>query len=134
MRYCSGTMTSRSSETEVVYRGTDTVALLLIEERLRLEGLEPQRLGRADAALLGAGESALQQLIVVPKAHAPAAMALLEQIRAASATPEHDAELTSAALSARPEPPPTTPVDKRVVTAALVVGVLLLIVMMVQNR
>lgn len=61
----------------VVYRGTDVTTLDLLEGLLRVEGLQPTRLGRADPALLGAGIGVVEQRIAVPPAHAARAEALI---------------------------------------------------------
>lgn len=90
------------NEPVVVYRSTDPVALDLVEDMLRVEGLSPQRLGRANPALLGAGAYAIEQLIAVPDRHADEARALIEA-RGAGPRPEDVADLEQQALRARPE-------------------------------
>lgn len=89
----------RAPESVVVYRGFDLITLQLVETRLRLEGFEPQRLGRVDPALLGAGGAAFEQAIAVPEAQAQAASALIAELQATAADPETDAELEALAVS-----------------------------------
>lgn len=134
-------MGSGSTETEVVYRSMDVVALALIEDRLRLAGLEPYRLGRVEPALLGAGMAALEQLIAVPQAHASAARALIEQTEQLAQDPSQQAELEAEALDAIPEPGLLGPhaaahaqVDTRIVAAALGLMILLLVLAAIAMR
>ncbi len=48
-----------------VYRGHDPASLDLVEGLLRSEGFEYRRLGRSNGALVGAGSSAIEQVIQV---------------------------------------------------------------------
>ena len=85
----------------VVYRSGSAAALDLVEAMLTAEGLQPRRLGRASPALLGAGESAVAQLIEVPAAHAEVARALVAASESADNDPKASAELEDEALRAR---------------------------------
>ena len=89
----------RPSESVVVYRGFDKVTLELVENRLRLEGFSPQRLGRVEPALLGAGDAAFEQSIVVPHAQASAALSLIAELQADVADPEMGDVLEELALA-----------------------------------
>lgn len=61
----------------VVYRGFAVPTLDLVQAMLDAEGLEPRRLGKASPALLGVGNSAVEQLIEVPREHEQSALALI---------------------------------------------------------
>lgn len=82
-----------------VYRGTDVSTLALIEDMLTAEGFEPERLGRASPALVGVGIAALMQRIVVPRAHADEARALVERMEAERDATD-DSELEAEAMRA----------------------------------
>jgi len=62
-----------------VYRGMDEAAVEMLESMLQTEGLEPRRLGRANAALVGVGMYAVEQRIEVPAEHAERARALIAE-------------------------------------------------------
>jgi hypothetical protein len=67
-----------SGDWVVVYRGFEPAGLDLVESMLRVEGLEPRRLGQTSSpALLGVGEALVQQLVEVPREHVQAARALI---------------------------------------------------------
>lgn len=84
----------------VVYRGFETATLDLVEAMLRAEGLGPRRLGRANPALAGVGNSAVEQLIEVPREHEQPARALIAAVQEAPATPDQLADLEAQAMSA----------------------------------
>jgi hypothetical protein len=92
-----------ASDYVVVYRGFDPAGLDLVESMLRAEGLEPRRLGKAQAALLGIGNAALEQLIAVAPEHESAALALIAASQQASEPGQLEA-LEAQALQARVPP------------------------------
>lgn len=84
-------------EHSIVYRGTNTLELDMLEGMLAAEGLAVVRLGRASPALLGAGDSAFIQMLQVPTEQAPRALALLGasqalQLREVPVAPVPDGE------------------------------------------
>jgi hypothetical protein len=88
----------------VVYRGYSVPALDLVQAMLHAEGFSPRRLGKASPALLGIGNSAVEQLIEVPRAHEQAALALIAASAQGSSDAAQAEELEEQALSAPPEP------------------------------
>jgi ferric-dicitrate binding protein FerR (iron transport regulator) len=70
-------MNDAADDWVVVYRGTSVAELDMVQDMLRTEGLEPRRRGRANPSLAGAGESAMEQMIVVAPEHADAATELV---------------------------------------------------------
>ncbi len=89
----------------IVYRGFSVPALDLAETMLRAEGLEPRRLGQARPSLLGVGDSAIEQLIEVPREHEQAARDLIAASLQTSGDAKQADELEAQALNAAPEPP-----------------------------
>ncbi|MDD9938185.1 MAG: DUF2007 domain-containing protein [Myxococcales bacterium] len=88
-------MTTQSQGHVVVFRAVDPHLLDLVQGMLDSEGMQPRRLGGTNAALMGGGTSAFEQLIEVPARHAEAARTLIE----ASQTPSDAEELTRQALA-----------------------------------
>lgn len=66
-----------SAEPVVVFRSYDPVAIDLAEAQLRSAGVPYVRGARGNAALLGAGNSIVEQLLEVQAEHAAEASALL---------------------------------------------------------
>jgi len=88
----------------VVYRGFAVPALDLVQAMLEAEGLEPRRLGKANPAMLGIGNSAVEQLIEVRREHEQAAVALIAASLQGSADAAQSEELEQQALNAPMEP------------------------------
>lgn len=84
----------------VVYRGFSVTVLELVQAMLHAEGLEPRRLGKANPALLGVGNFAVEQLIAVPREHEQEALALIAETLRASTDAAQAEELETQALSA----------------------------------
>jgi hypothetical protein len=82
-----------------VYRGLHGTTVDMVESMLASEGLEPRRLGRSQAALVGVGMYAVEQLIEVPKAHAERATTLIAALEQ-QASDVDEAQLEQAALAA----------------------------------
>lgn len=91
-----------SDDYVIVYRGFDVTGLDMVESMLRAEGLEPQRLGKAQPALLGVGNAAVEQLIAVAPEHADAAISLIGASQRVPNGQLELAELEAQALSAEP--------------------------------
>jgi len=120
-------MNDAPDEHVVVYRSYDAVAVEMVEGMLETQGLQPRRLGRANAALAGVGSYAVEQGVEVPAAHAERARALVDEL-------DHDADATQAAaledeaLSAAPETN-QGPKDTRVGTGAFIAYLALALVL-----
>jgi hypothetical protein len=114
-----------SAERAIVFEATDTTLLDVVQHKLEAEGLEPRRLGRTHAALMGGGNAAFMQMIDVPVRHRELALLLLEAEQSgevddldaqalaatADATPHHSARQNApgaqlqAALASDASPP-----------------------------
>jgi hypothetical protein len=51
-----------SADRAIVFEATDTTLLDVVQHKLEAEGLEPRRLGRTHAALMGGGNAAFMVL------------------------------------------------------------------------
>jgi PleD family two-component response regulator len=96
----------------VVYRGFAVPALDLVQAMLDAEGFEPRRLGRANPALLGVGNAAVEQLIEVRREHENAAVALITASLQASPDAAQSEKLEQQALSAPIEPSSRSVADR----------------------
>lgn len=123
-------MDEAEMESVVVYRGMDTVVLDLVEDALRVRGLSPRRLGRANPALLGLGVASVEQLIAVPHACVQEASRVVQQWVSGSSSPDDEAALIAEALGAAPLEPPLSAGSEVMfnrVKYALIAGLMLLL-------
>jgi hypothetical protein len=122
----------RDDDWAVVYRGFAVPTLDLVQAMLDAEGLEPRRLGKANPALLGIGNSAVEQLIEVPREHEQAALALIADSLRGPADGAQSEELEKEALNAPIEPPHRTVLERggfSAPTIALIVVAVILFVL-----
>ncbi|MGD8862428.1 MAG: cupin domain-containing protein [Myxococcales bacterium] len=90
-------MASEDEARAVVFEATDATLLDIIQNMLESEGLDPRRLGRTHAALMGGGNAGFAQLIDVPARHRELALQLIE---ASTSGPVDDLEEQALAAGA----------------------------------
>lgn len=101
-----------------VYRGLQQTAVEMLEAMLDAEGLRPRRQGRTNAALVGVGMYAMEQLIEVPAEHAERARELIAAFEQAPGDAQASA-LEEEALRAAPVTSASAPLDARPILRAL---------------
>lgn len=105
-------------------------ALDLVQAMLHAEGLEPRRLGKASPALLGLGNSAVEQLIEVPREHEQAALALIAASLQGSPDAAQSEDLEKQALSAPMEPSNRTVPERGGFSAQMIALIVVVIILL----